>query len=87
MDISSHPNISPTREDITHLTTTLLKQLPLARQIPTHSYQFLSFYLPDSEISNILTFLESFKSKHPDFGFEVLSNNLESAYIEIFSKS
>jgi hypothetical protein len=87
MDISPHSNFFPAREDITHLTTGILKQLPEARQVPTHSYQFLSFYLPDSEISNILTFLETFKSKHPDFGFEVLSNNLESAYIEIFSKS
>jgi hypothetical protein len=73
--------------DITTLTTTILTQLPTARQVPTHSCHFLSFYLPDSDISHILTFLETFKSAHPDFALELLSNNLESAYIEIFSKS
>jgi ABC-type multidrug transport system ATPase subunit len=87
MDISPHPNSLTSREDMTHLTSSILQQLPEARQVPTHSYQFLSFYLPDSEISNILAFLESFKYAHPDFCIEVLSNNLESAYIEIFSKS
>jgi hypothetical protein len=43
--------------------------------------------LPDSDISHILTFLETFKTAHSDFALELLSNNLESAYIEIFSKS
>jgi hypothetical protein len=61
--------------------------LPSARQIPTHSSHFLSFYLPESDIEGVCTYLETFKQDHPDFCVEVLSNNLESAYIEIFSKS
>jgi hypothetical protein len=32
-------------------------------------------------------FLDNFKHTHPSFSAEVISNNLESAYIEIFSKS
>jgi hypothetical protein len=87
LDISPHPNIFPSKADITALTTAILTQLPSARQVPTHSSHFLSFYLPDSDISLILTFLETFKTAHPDFALELLSNNLESAYIEIFSKS
>jgi hypothetical protein len=55
--------------------------------VPTHSASFLSFYLPHSELSNISRFLDNFKHNHPSFSAEVISNNLESAYIEIFSKS
>jgi hypothetical protein len=55
--------------------------------VQTHSASFLSFYLPHSELSNISMFLDNFKHTHPSFSAEVISNNLESAYIEIFSKS
>jgi hypothetical protein len=36
-------------------------------------------------MDNICNFLENFKQKYPDFVVEALSNDLESAYIEIFS--
>jgi len=43
--------------------------------------------LPEAELDNLCSFLENFKTKHPLFAVEVFTNNLESSYVEIFSKS
>ncbi len=87
MDFTPLSRDQNSKVSISKLTKQILEQLPESRQVPTHSASFLSFYLPESEISNICAFLENIKQNHPGFGVEVLSNNLESAYIEIFSKS
>ena len=87
LDLFPAPFANPSSQEFLALSEYVMISMPMSRQVFTLLESSLSYYLPEAELNNICTFLDSFKAKHPFFVVEVFTNNLESAYVEIFSNS